>query len=373
MATYDYLNKIGLSHLWEKAKAKFADKLTTETELNKKFELPTGGTVGQVLSKTSSGTEWKNVEIGVDSIPKATSISYGTTKYLDDTTFNLIVDSSARIEIPVMNKLTFGEISTNLSYYQNGHVYISVTIHVPYQKTIKINRNQTIITYESKYGLSGSSTYAAALYIPKASSVTSSYTRNLVTSISSNDEVVVKMENEYTDIDSYVNYTNGVNILLAFDYAVDPLNFIPEHSGDEYATVDQLASLLSPFLTNRSTLWEGSWASSSITVPENFDDYKYYIFTFTGGGSGIATNENYEVVLRKTYYQTGSSNYYLISDLSPIIDSTNSYIMSQISKEGSTLIAKTNDTRVAVTVTQSFGSSVDYTNFTCTKIEGVLI
>lgn len=63
MATHDYLNKAGLSHLWEKAKAKFADKSTTETELNKKFELPSGGSSGNFLAKTDSGTEWKNVEL----------------------------------------------------------------------------------------------------------------------------------------------------------------------------------------------------------------------------------------------------------------------------------------------------------------------
>lgn len=63
MATYDYLNKVGLSRLWEKAKAKFADKSTTETELNKKFELPSGGNSGNFLAKTDSGTEWKNVEL----------------------------------------------------------------------------------------------------------------------------------------------------------------------------------------------------------------------------------------------------------------------------------------------------------------------
>lgn len=58
MATYDYLNKTGLTKLWAKAKAAFADKESTNTELAKKFELPSGGTTGQILTKTDTGVKW---------------------------------------------------------------------------------------------------------------------------------------------------------------------------------------------------------------------------------------------------------------------------------------------------------------------------
>lgn len=64
MATYDYLNKTGLTKLWAKAKAAFADKESTNTELAKKFELPSGGTTGQILTKTDSGTSWEDPSSG---------------------------------------------------------------------------------------------------------------------------------------------------------------------------------------------------------------------------------------------------------------------------------------------------------------------
>lgn len=72
MATYKRLDEEGLSQVWSKAKNKFADKETTETELNKKFELPSGGSTGQILTKTDSGTSWEdpssgNFEIATDS------------------------------------------------------------------------------------------------------------------------------------------------------------------------------------------------------------------------------------------------------------------------------------------------------------------
>lgn len=64
MATYNYLNKTGLTKLWTKAKAAFADKESTNTELAKKFELPSGGTTGQILTKTDDGTSWSNPSSG---------------------------------------------------------------------------------------------------------------------------------------------------------------------------------------------------------------------------------------------------------------------------------------------------------------------
>lgn len=64
MATYNYLNKTGLTKLWTKAKAAFADKESTNTELAKKFELPSGGTTGQILTKTDDGTNWSDPSSG---------------------------------------------------------------------------------------------------------------------------------------------------------------------------------------------------------------------------------------------------------------------------------------------------------------------
>lgn len=55
----EYLNKAGLDNLWAKIKSVFAKK----TELNEHIDdtskhIPTGGSTGQVLKKTSSGVEW---------------------------------------------------------------------------------------------------------------------------------------------------------------------------------------------------------------------------------------------------------------------------------------------------------------------------
>lgn len=64
MDKYDYLNKQGVAKLWDKSKEKFADKVSTTSELNKKFELPSGGSTGQILTKTDSGTSWEDPSSG---------------------------------------------------------------------------------------------------------------------------------------------------------------------------------------------------------------------------------------------------------------------------------------------------------------------
>lgn len=68
MPDIEYLNKNGLTRVWNKAKNKFADAATTTAELNKKFVLPSGGSVGQVLTKTSSGTAWQDDKSGVEGV-----------------------------------------------------------------------------------------------------------------------------------------------------------------------------------------------------------------------------------------------------------------------------------------------------------------
>ena len=74
-----YLNKTGLSNVWNKAKSLFANKSDVETELNKKFELPSGGAENDVLTKTASGTIWKSVSSSDNSTDGyGTSIISGT-------------------------------------------------------------------------------------------------------------------------------------------------------------------------------------------------------------------------------------------------------------------------------------------------------
>lgn len=69
---YDYLNKNGLARFWNNVKNKFADKNETIVELNKKFEIPSGGNTGDVLFKNDSGYGWKAIESESDtrSVPE---------------------------------------------------------------------------------------------------------------------------------------------------------------------------------------------------------------------------------------------------------------------------------------------------------------
>lgn len=53
MAVHSYLNKNGLANLWTKIKAKFLEK-------------PSGGTTGQVITKTDNGIEWKDPSSGIE-------------------------------------------------------------------------------------------------------------------------------------------------------------------------------------------------------------------------------------------------------------------------------------------------------------------
>lgn len=73
---YKYLDSSGLSTLWNKAKAAFANKAEIETELNKKFELPSGGAENDVLTKTASGIVWKSASASADDSSKGYGTSY---------------------------------------------------------------------------------------------------------------------------------------------------------------------------------------------------------------------------------------------------------------------------------------------------------
>lgn len=68
MASIKHLDEEGLSKVWGKAKAAFSDKVETQNALNKKFELPSGGTAGQVLTKTEDGVVWADGSGGSEPI-----------------------------------------------------------------------------------------------------------------------------------------------------------------------------------------------------------------------------------------------------------------------------------------------------------------
>lgn len=100
MATHEYLNKTGLSQLWNKAKAAFADKTNTENELSKKFELPSGGEEGQFLMKTSGGTGWGVPSTSSEDSNEFLDTFFFGSLYADDTyttTRTLVVASSNNI------------------------------------------------------------------------------------------------------------------------------------------------------------------------------------------------------------------------------------------------------------------------------------
>ena len=58
MADIKHLDKEGLSQVWTKAKAAFADKKETEKTLNDKLSSPSGGSSGQFIQKTEDGVQW---------------------------------------------------------------------------------------------------------------------------------------------------------------------------------------------------------------------------------------------------------------------------------------------------------------------------
>ena len=58
MASVKHLDKEGLSKVWDKAKAAFADKKNTQEILDSKLSIPSGGSSGQFIQKTAEGTQW---------------------------------------------------------------------------------------------------------------------------------------------------------------------------------------------------------------------------------------------------------------------------------------------------------------------------
>lgn len=67
-----YLDKNGLTILWNKAKNIFANK----SDLNGKIDIPSGGNENDVLTKTSSGIVWKSVSASADDSSKGYGTSY---------------------------------------------------------------------------------------------------------------------------------------------------------------------------------------------------------------------------------------------------------------------------------------------------------
>ena len=91
MAIHNYLDKTGLSQLWSKAKAAFLSK-------------PSGGTTGQVLTKTDDGEEWQDASGGasIDENGAIGDWQIPTTK----TQVNAILSGDSGIE------LSFNSFST---------------------------------------------------------------------------------------------------------------------------------------------------------------------------------------------------------------------------------------------------------------------
>lgn len=56
MAQMQFVSKSNLSYIWGKIKAYIADAL------GKKIDAPTGGTTGQVLTKTDDGAAWQDTK-----------------------------------------------------------------------------------------------------------------------------------------------------------------------------------------------------------------------------------------------------------------------------------------------------------------------
>lgn len=126
MASFKHLDEEGLSKVWGKAKAAFSDKVETQNALNKKFELPSGGTVGQVLTKTEDGTAWNDASSGSSESNEYNEYAY----YIQETAV-----SGAHTRYVNMSQASFNGV--NLEYQAGGHAYVSFTSNGLYRFTSK--------------------------------------------------------------------------------------------------------------------------------------------------------------------------------------------------------------------------------------------
>lgn len=155
MATYNYLNKTGLTKLWAKAKAAFADKESTNTKLAKKFELPSGGTTGQILTKTDNGTNWSDPSSG--DLEVATDSEFVNYMGLEinplTTSWSLLHDISLNItsDNATDYKSEYGKYVGNIRFIDVGSYK-----NVPFRllgicNDTKSNGNPTFLSFVSEY------------------------------------------------------------------------------------------------------------------------------------------------------------------------------------------------------------------------------
>lgn len=137
----NYLNSAGLSKLWNKAKAAFANKTTVEQQLSKKLDIPAGGNVGEVLTKTERGSEWAPVSSGssqdrVVLFSGKAAFQNGASWVACDASFStydkvivsLTLDSEKVINVPVYKMKTTNNSSFyfGIHYLYNGTNYIGL-------------------------------------------------------------------------------------------------------------------------------------------------------------------------------------------------------------------------------------------------------
>ena len=104
----NFLDKTGLSYFWEKIKTWVNEKLAN------KLDKPSGGTTGQILTKTVNGAEWSNkpVKRVLANIESPISIIFDTPEseiisLLVNGTFVYIIDTDFNCYIPFQNSTNF--------------------------------------------------------------------------------------------------------------------------------------------------------------------------------------------------------------------------------------------------------------------------
>lgn len=113
MAIHNYLDKTGLSQLWEKAKAAF-------------LKNPSGGTEGQVLTKTDTGVKWADPLSNSD-VPS----SYLYASILG-TDYDIVLEGQSYKNFTISNKqINFddpGMYLLTMKFYQHDVNYIDVIL-----------------------------------------------------------------------------------------------------------------------------------------------------------------------------------------------------------------------------------------------------
>ena len=200
-----YFDKIGLAQLWNKARAAFADKTTTQTELDKKFELPSGGNNGQVLSKTDSGTAWVNPVANLSNIPSS---------YL----YAQIYGTDYEIRLQGASYKNF-EISTEQIIFSDPGMYL-LTLEFD---TYRLAAMRVIVKSNKNYTFANISNKTYTFVIASTSDVQAKISYSFTGSSSATHRVSVSITKIADDVFDYIvfNGTTSTTLQIISKYGIN--------------------------------------------------------------------------------------------------------------------------------------------------------